>query len=203
MSIPKIFHHIWVGPNKIPEKSIGFIAKIKELHPEYTFMLWTDKDLTIENFSNLEYIHKAKRYAQKSDIMRLEILYKYGGIYLDTDFELFKNITPLLTHDIVICNEDEHHSIYLTNAFIACSKGNVSMKRCVDNVPNCKLNGEGGGINFETGPWYIGKHIDRTDNFRLLPIHVMYPVHYSQRHDPIPEFSDETYGMHHWDHSWA
>jgi mannosyltransferase OCH1-like enzyme len=166
-------------------------------------MLWTDGELIPDNFSNLEYIHKAEKYAQKSDIMRYEILYKYGGIYLDTDFELFKNITSLLTHDLVVSNEDEHHNHYLSNSFIASSKHNPNMKRCVDNIPNCLLNGNGGGVNFETGPWYLRKHTITDENVKLLPTHVMYPVHYNQRHDPIPEFSDEVYGMHHWDHSWA
>jgi mannosyltransferase OCH1-like enzyme len=202
MTIPKIFHSIWVGPNPIPEKTLKFIKHIQELHPDYTFMLWTDKDLLPENFTNLEYIHRADAYAQKSDIMRYEILYNYGGIYLDTDFDLVKNITPLLTHELVLCNEDTWVDHYITTAFIASSKGNPNLKRCMDAIPYCQLNGQGGGPNFETGPWYFRKHIHMDDSVRILPTHVMYPVHFNQRNDPFPPFSDETYGVHYWDHSW-
>lgn len=202
MTIPKIFHHIWVGPKPIPEKTLKFIKHIQEIHPDYTFILWTDKDILPENFTILEYIHKAENYAQKSDIMRYEILYKYGGIYLDTDFDLLKNITPLLTHDLVVCNEDNWVDHYMSIGFIASSKGNPNLKRCMDAIPYCQLNGEGGGPNFETGPWYFRKHIHMDDSVRILPTHVMYPVHFNQRNDPFPPFSDETYGVHYWDHSW-
>lgn len=202
MVIPKIFHHIWVGPKQIPNRSVEFIKHIQELHPEYEFRLWTNEDLTPENFSNLEYINKAEKYAQKADIMRYEILYNYGGIYLDTDFELFKNITPLLTHDLLICNEDWNIDSYMSIGFIASSKGNENLKNCIDNIKNCSLNG--GAVNVETGPWYFRKNITIDDSVRVLPTHTFYPIHYCYRNNPIPEsFSDEIYGMHHWDHSWA
>lgn len=202
--IPKLFHHIWVGPKKIPDKAVKFINHIKELHPDYTFRMWTDEDLIPDNFTNLEQIHKADKYAQKADIMRYEILYRHGGIYLDTDFQILQNITPLLTHDLVVCNEDYNHDYYLTNAFIASSKGNLNLKRCVDAIPYCHLNGEHGeGVNVETGPIYFKKHVTYDNSVRLLPTHVMYPVHFNQRNDPFPAFSNETYGVHHWDHSWA
>ncbi len=202
MVIPKIIHQIWVGPNNIPEKLSNLMDGIKRLHPEYQYRLWTDKDLTPENFLNLDYITSATRYAQKADIMRFEILYRYGGIYFDTDFELFKNISPLLTNDLVVCNEDENTDHYITNAFIASSVGNANMKRCVDNIPSCPLNGMGGGANYETGPWYLRKNMVIDDKVRILPTHVMYPVHYNQKNDPFPKFSSETYGVHHWEHSW-
>jgi mannosyltransferase OCH1-like enzyme len=201
MSIPKIIHQIWVGPNKIPEKSINFIEGIKKLHPDYEYRLWTDSDLTPENFSNLQYINSTPVYAQKADIMRYEILYKYGGIYLDIDFEILKCLTPLLTHALVVCNEDSNTSKYITNAFICSSVGNPNMKKCMDNIPSCPL---GGKVNvaIATGPWYLRKCITSDDNVRILDTRVMYPTHYTQKGYRPKTFSDETYGMHHWDKNW-
>lgn len=196
----KLIHQIWVGPYPIPEKSITFIDKIKELHPDYTYKLWTDKDLNSDIFSNLPYINSTPIYAQKADIMRYEILYKYGGIYLDIDFEIFKNLEPLITHDLVVCNEDSNINEYMTNAFIYSIAGNTCLKNCVDNIKTCPL---GGTINVSiaTGPWYFRKQISLEDA-RVLPTHVMYPTHYTQKGFRPDYFSPETYGIHHWDKNW-
>lgn len=46
-----------------------------------------------------------KKIAHRSDILRLEILYKYGGIYLDIDTICVLPYTHLLTNTFVICEE--------------------------------------------------------------------------------------------------
>jgi mannosyltransferase OCH1-like enzyme len=196
----KLIHQIWVGPHPIPEKSINFIVKIKELHPHYKYKLWTDKDLDSDNFSNLSYINKTPIYAQKADIMRYEILYKYGGIYLDIDFEIFKCLDPLLTNDLVVCNEDSYIDKYMSIGFIYSIPGTTYLKNCVDNIKKCPL---GGVVNvaIATGPWYFRKQISLEDA-RVLQTHVMYPTHFTAKGLRPNKFSPETYGMHHWDKNW-
>ena len=196
----KLIHQIWVGPHPIPQKSLNFIEKIKELHPNYKYKLWTDADLTSDFFTNLSYINATPVYAQKADIMRYEILYKYGGIYLDIDFEIFKSLDPLLTHDLVVCNEDKNTNDYMTNAFIYSIPGTTSLKICVDNIKMCPLGGTV-NVSIATGPWYFRKQIS-LENALVLPTHVMYPTHYSQKGFRPSTFSPETYGMHHWDKNW-
>jgi len=196
----KKIHQIWVGPSPIPQKSIQFIENIKSLHPDYEYRLWCDSDLTPENFSNLDYIHSTPVYAQKADIMRYEILYKHGGIYLDIDFEVFKNLTELLTHDFVVCNEDSNINSYMTNAFIYSVAMNPNLKKCVENIKNCAL---GGSVNvaIATGPWYFRQNIS-LEGARVLPTIVIYPTHYSQKGYRPSIFLEETYAMHHWDKNW-
>jgi mannosyltransferase OCH1-like enzyme len=199
MTIKKI-HQIWVGPNAMPEKSVKFIAGIKELHPDYEYRLWTDADLTAENFVNLKYINSTPVYAQKADIMRYEILYKHGGMYLDIDFEVFKPLTPLFTHDFVVCNEDGNIHNYMTNAFMYTIPGTQSLKNCIDNIHTCPLGGQV-NVAIATGPWYFRKCIS-LEGARVLPTHTMYPTHYTQKGYRPAVFSPETYAMHHWDKNW-
>ena len=196
----KKIHQIWVGPNPLPQKSIKFIENIKALHPDFDYRLWTDADLTPENFSTLNYINSTHIYAQKADIMRYEILYKYGGLYLDIDFEVFKPLDALLTHDLVVCNEDTNINKYMTNAFMYTIPGTQSLKNCIDNVHTCPLGGRV-NVSIATGPWYFRKCIS-LDEARVLPTHVMYPTHYSQKGYRPTVFSPETYAMHHWDKNW-
>lgn len=196
MVIKKI-HQIWVGPNPLPTKSVEFIRNIKQLHPDYEYRLWTDIDITPANFTNIQYINSTKIYAQKADIMRYEILNKHGGVYLDVDFQILKCLTPLLTHDLVVCNEDKNVDKYITNAFIYSVPG--ILKGCVDNIKTCNLDTP--KVNVVTGPWYLRKNIS-LEAARVLPPIVMYPTHYKQRGYIPPSFSEETYGMHHWDKKW-
>lgn len=198
--VVKRIHQIWVGPNAIPEKSLEFIAKIKELHPDYEYKLWTDVDLTEENFSNLSYINSTPVYAQKADIMRYEILYKHGGIYLDIDFEVFKPLDSLLTHDFVVCNEDGSINDYMSIGFIYSIPGLQDLKNCIDNIHTCPLGGKV-NVSTATGPSYFRRCINLA-NARVLPTNTMYPVHFSQKGYRPTVFGSETYAMHHWDKNW-
>lgn len=199
MPIPKIIHQIWVGPNPIPTRSIEFIAGIKALHPDFEYRLWSDKDITPENFVNYDIIQSRKSYAQKADIMRYEILYRHGGIYLDIDFEVFKHLGDLLlTHELVICNEDKNINRYMSIGFIASSKQNFELLNCVDNVKHINFNLP---VNQATGPYYFRKCIDISKNTRILPTEYIYPLHYTQKGQSFIK-TENTYAVHHWDKNW-
>jgi mannosyltransferase OCH1-like enzyme len=198
MEIPKIIHQIWVGQKPIPTKSVEFIKKIKELHPDFEYRLWTDKDINPYNFNNYNYILQSKSFAQKADIMRYEILYRYGGIYLDIDFEVFKKLDNLLTHDLIVCNEDKTVDKYMSIGFIACTKGNLQLKNCVSKVPTINFNLP---VNEASGPHFFRRCIELSDSVRVLPTKYMYPLHYKEKHKQL-DIDDEIYALHHWDKNW-
>jgi hypothetical protein len=81
----KIIHQIWIGPNPVPQ-SYQYYAKLwQEMHPDWEYKLWTDKDVENWDFPNKDLYYKARSYAERSDILRMEALNKYGGIYVDMD----------------------------------------------------------------------------------------------------------------------
>lgn len=195
----KSIHQIWVGPNPIPARCLEFMQAIRRLHSDFVYRLWTDNELLPENFANLAFIHATPSFAQKADIMRYEILYRHGGVYLDTDFEVFKPLEPLLTHDLVVCNEDDHVDKYMTNAFIYAAPENPNLQHCVEAIKTCRLDGE--HVNRDTGPYFFRRCIS-LENARVLPTHTMYPVHYTQKDHRPTSFSPATYAMHHWEKNW-
>ena len=83
-TIPKIIHQIWIGPKPAPTK---FMNTWKNKNPDYEYICWTEDKIKELNFTFKcqKIIDKTDLYHGKADIMRLEILYKYGGIYLDAD----------------------------------------------------------------------------------------------------------------------
>lgn len=94
--IPKKLHFIWVG-GPLPEKFKPFIRRWKQLHPKWEFKLWTDKDINTFPWINKKAFDTATNLGMKSDIWRYEILYQYGGVYLDVDFFPLKPFDDLMT----------------------------------------------------------------------------------------------------------
>jgi mannosyltransferase OCH1-like enzyme len=100
--IPKLFHHTWPSGGDIPHAFQIYIDTFKQLHPGYNFMLWKCDDVDQYALSDLSRRFQSGgdlHWVVKSDIMRHEILYKFGGIYLDTDMECLKNFDDLLKYD--------------------------------------------------------------------------------------------------------
>jgi len=82
--IPKIIHQIWIGDKPAPTK---FMDTWREKHPEYEYIRWNEDELKKRNFiSELSNkVDEMEEICGKADILRWEILYKYGGIYIDAD----------------------------------------------------------------------------------------------------------------------
>ena len=117
--IPKIIHQIWVGNSKPPKLNSFYMNTCKM--DGWKYKLWTDEDLTKKNFPiTFNLIEKIiqvgkldkklnKKLAQIADLMRLELLYRNGGVYIDTTAECLKNLDDLLNHKnykFVVSNED-------------------------------------------------------------------------------------------------
>ena len=63
------------------------------------------------------------RLASVSDLMRLEILYRHGGVYIDTNYEAYRTVEPFLNYSMILFYE--HPTVeYLANLFIASEPSN-------------------------------------------------------------------------------
>lgn len=97
--IPKIIHYCWFGKGRMPKSQRNCIKGWKKLMPNYTFMLWDEKSFNIDYCPFTKEAYSKKKYAYVADVARLCALQKYGGVYLDTDVELFKNFDQYLNYD--------------------------------------------------------------------------------------------------------
>lgn len=84
MSVPKIIHQIWIGPKPAPTK---LMDTWKDKNPDFEYIRWNEEEFEKRNmiFKCQNKINEMEEYCGKTDIMRWEILYKYGGIYIDAD----------------------------------------------------------------------------------------------------------------------
>ncbi|NJN57659.1 MAG: hypothetical protein HC879_09235 [Leptolyngbyaceae cyanobacterium SL_5_9] len=86
--IPKIIHRIWIGNSEMPPEFQKFWKTWKYFHPGWEFFDWDDSN--IQNLSLYPLITQVKVPAAAADIARYELLYRYGGIYVDCDLECKK-----------------------------------------------------------------------------------------------------------------
>lgn len=68
-----------------------------------------------------DYLHLCPSGAFRADLIRLEVVYKYGGVYLDSDVELFRPIDSLLANNVFTVEENDY---YLMNAIFGAAPNN-------------------------------------------------------------------------------
>lgn len=94
-AIPKIIHQIWLGGHTPPCHWMStWMNEYITQHPEWRYMLWRQKDVDTLDLRNAEIYDLENHLANKADIARYEILYKFGGVFIDAD-SMWINTKPL------------------------------------------------------------------------------------------------------------
>ena len=206
--IPKCLNFIWVGRNEMPNDFKDNIKSWIKNHNKWKIKIWSDFDINPTNFINYNQIIKSTKMAQKADIMRYEIIYKYGGMYLDTDFKCYKNISSLIdNYELITCNGDFEcpDKQVCSIGFFAANKNNDLFKILVDNIKNINIGNK--PINEETGPYYFGFHLNNKNYefHNIVNPRLLYPNTYQEYHNNIDvtKYRINSYGEHMWANSWG
>jgi hypothetical protein len=96
LQIPKIIHYIWFGTKPLPDEYKVYIESWHKYCPDYEIKEWNESNYDISTHPFIRETAAANRPGFTADYARLDIIYKYGGIYLDVDVELVRNIDELL-----------------------------------------------------------------------------------------------------------
>lgn len=155
-NIPKIIHQIWLG-SSFPEEYKELTNTWLENHKDWEYRLWTDKDIEEFNMKNIEQYNNAPNLGTKSDIFRYEILYRYGGIYIDTDFQCLKSFADL-TYLNFFTGTGHLETPEIFNGLIACEPNHPIMKSLIDGISgiDTKVKDYNKIISM-TGPKYFAK----------------------------------------------
>lgn len=98
--IPKIIHYCWFGRNPLPLNYQSYMKSWKKNCPDYEIRCWNEDNFDVTQNLYCKEAYDHKKWAFVSDYARLKVIYEYGGIYLDTDVEVVKDLTPLITNGI-------------------------------------------------------------------------------------------------------
>ncbi len=93
--IPKIIHYFW-GGDRMPELMKRNVERWHELCPDYEIREWNDHNYDISKNKYMQQAYEAGKWGFVSDYARLDIVYQYGGIYIDTDVSMVKRPDELL-----------------------------------------------------------------------------------------------------------
>ena len=105
--IPKVIHYCWFGNNPLSSEAIKCIESWKKFCPDFEIVKWDETNFDYSSCQYAREAYKKGKWAFVSDYARFKILYDNGGVYLDTDVELIREISDLLECD----------------AFMACESG--------------------------------------------------------------------------------
>ena len=149
--VPKVAHFIWIGSKPFPRDSVENIRTWIAKHPDWTFKFWTDRDrplphkqMQMARVQDLQFIKlhdcykKSDNYGEKSDILRYEILYQEGGLYIDHDVKCMQSFEPLNKGFDFFCGMELPYktslssSVLPTNNIIGSRPGHPILKRCMD-----------------------------------------------------------------------
>lgn len=213
--IPKIIHQIWLG-SELPEKFAIYTKTWPLHHPDWEYKLWTDKDIASLNLENQAAYDRAINYAERSDIARYEILYRFGGLYVDTDCECLQSFDQLhYYYDFYAglelpCMALFLRPIIIPNALIACAPGHPILRAMIDTIMTRKINAEQQhDIVAKTGPLLFSdivmEHAGQ-GSYRdiIFPATFFYPIDkkIKDKNKIKKLICPETFSIHHWAGSW-
>lgn len=128
-------------------------------HPAWTMKLWTEKEVT--RFTNVDLLAKCTNLAMQSDIIRYEVLYREGGVYLDTDMECVKNIDMLIQGvEFFACWQRPE---ILSNAIFGATKSHKILQNL---VWSCRKEFKADPLN-AMGPQYFTPKVVGQPNVRI------------------------------------
>ena len=148
MMIPKIIHYCWFGVNPLPPLAEKCIASWRKFLPDYEVRVWNEDNFDVNMIPYIAEAYRLGKYAFVSDYARFWILYKYGGLYFDTDVEVIRPMDDLIEKgDFMGCESDAQHGAMPTVApglGLGISAGSSLVKKLLDE--------------------YEGKHFILSDN---------------------------------------
>jgi len=214
--IPKKIHQIWLG-GPFPDKYKRIRDTWIEKNPDWEYKLWTEDDITDFNLENIDSFNKIGNLGAKSDIFRYEILYRHGGLYIDTDFECLSSFNDLTYLDLF--SGTGHVDVPETfNGLISCKPNHKLIRNLIDDIKVVSTNDFNQIISL-TGPSYFSDklfeyvHNNPDEKIIVFPTTFFYPFpavyRFSVREDNeetqgiIKQFyADKSHCVHLWYTSW-
>jgi mannosyltransferase OCH1-like enzyme len=157
--IPKKIHLIWLG-GEVPGKFQVLVDRIKSINSDYEIKEWNDNNIDFE-LINQKLFDDTQNLGAKSDILRFEILNRYGGIYMDYDFYQVKNFDSVLNCEFFASSDDLSEK-QVWNSIIGSVSGHRICKKFLSGLKDATPIGRH-DINRtmqETGPEYVQRVYD-------------------------------------------
>ena len=204
MSIPKVIHYCWFGGNPLPKSAEKCIKSWQKYCSNYEIKRWDESNFDVTCNEYCKFCYENKKWAFLTDYIRLKVIYDNGGVYLDTDVELLKNLDDLVKNGAYMGFEDEK-SIATVLGF-AGEKGHEFIgenMRYYENLTDFSVLRSCPIITTELLVAYGLK--DNNGTIQEVAGMNIYPPEYlcpKNERTGLTEKTKNTYSIHHFDASW-
>lgn len=206
--IPKIIHYCWFGGNPLPEEARRFITGWREKCPDYTIKEWNESNFDVNAIPYVREAYEARKWAFVTDYVRLFALYNEGGIYMDTDVEVLKNLDRFLSDEAFSGFEDEKN---VPTGIMGSKAGQKAVKDMMDAYKDRHFIDSEGNMDMRTNSEVITDYFIRSGlvlNNKKQTVNgfTMYPIDYfCPKNSRTLEImvTENSYTIHHFSGTWT
>lgn len=208
-SIPKIIHYCWFGGAKKPELVQKCIKSWEKYCPDYKIVEWNERNFDVKMNPYIKEAYERGQWAFVADFARLLAVYEHGGVYLDTDVELIKNLDDVLGDKAFYCLAD---NTVATGLGFGAIKKHPSVKQMLMQYDGIHFIDEKGRIDTTPCPVrntkaleeYVGQSVEFSKktlvgDVCIYPDEYFSPLDYDTHELNI---TDKTYAIHWYGESW-
>lgn len=212
--IPKVIHYCWFGKNPLPPLAIKCIESWKKYLPDYEIKEWNEDNFDVNIIPYTKEAYEVKKYAFVSDYARFWILYKYGGLYFDTDVEVIKPMDDIIARGAFMGCEKEadyRESVAVAPGLgLGVIPGLALYKEMLDLYESLHFVKPSGGLNLKTVVTYTTEilcnhglrninEVQKCAGVWIYPKEYFCPINYDTKKK---EITQNTRSIHHYAESW-
>ena len=190
--IPRLLHRIWLGDHPRPAVYDDYWRQWAALHPGWDLHIWTERNMPpLRNQAEYDYCeytasagilidHQRAVAVQRADIAAYELVWRFGGVYVNCDMQPLRPLNDLLGHLAFAGMEDDR---YLGNAVLGGEPRSPFFDAVISELPFRVVAYPHAGMRVQTGPhlltavWWTSP-----DLITVLPRKAFYSTHHGQIH---------------------
>jgi mannosyltransferase OCH1-like enzyme len=211
-NIPKVIHRTWKTrdiPYDIFKKE--WVDSWEKYNPSWEFRFYTDEDIDRfmeENYpEHLELLNSYDQHIKKVDAFRYFLLHRYGGMYVDLDFECFKPLDNLFCEGVNIYLQQNNPTVLrTTNSIMISSPGHVFWKHAIRRL--AAERNMSAGPPAHTGPHFLTRVLEEReyDDIEILKFRAYFFPRWHKEKDIEIEDGyrerEDVYGEHKFTRTW-
>jgi inositol phosphorylceramide mannosyltransferase catalytic subunit len=189
MRIPRVIHQIWVGPAPFPDEYATHQETWRTHNTGWELHFWRDDNLP-PGLTRPEVYDSSRTPWERADILRLEVVNRFGGVHVDADFECLRPIEPLLD-DSVEFFIGYRKPGHVNGALFGAVAGHPLL---VEGLTKIQPRADGAYDKDATGPKFLEALLTGREGVRYFDPPVFYPR--------TAEELEQAYATHHRARGW-